>query len=524
MQLNGSALNGAALNASARSTFILAFCAAVASADVSAAGAITRYCGSTVAASCELSSSPNQHYAAVAAFSGSASIVAAPPYQTFASASIAVSTGESSAAGDVTRYCLADIAGNAEITPDAGQNHVSGGAIAGSAEVVAPLTSVLRPADASPAGSVEVSATSFGIRHSPAAVSGTASVTAEGGHVVRGQAAAGGTAAITVNAGYGAPSATVVVSSAQVYAYAKATRMCFANPGGSATVTATGRLDAYGVANIECSAQAGAWVVQMQGAADAVSAAADIAADATYVHMSFSDAGGDAVVEADADVTRYAEATIDGDVALRVETQVNNELEGFALPDALSTVTLNALGVVVAPLVSHFDGSSEVVANGTYQHMAQASGGCSADVAADAIYAHMADAGISGVSTVAAEAHWEWHGSADVDVVAFSVEAYPALRQLALAAAEGSASLMLSPARITRATVVGSAGAEIEPAPLVTRYGLAGVSGAAGIVVVATTVGNPEARDPDERTMRRPFTDRTMRRPFVDRTMKATRT
>lgn len=522
MLLNGSALNGAALNASARSTFILALCAAVASADVSAAGAITRYCGSTVAASCEIASSPNQHYAAVAAFSGSASIVAAPPYQTFASASVAVSTGEGSAAGDVTRYCLAGITGSASVAPAAWLNQKAAGDFAGSGSVTA-INSVRRPGAAAAAGECSIAATSFGILHSPAAVSGSASLTANGVHALRANAAAGGSASIMVNAGYGIPSATIVISAAQVYAYAKATRMAFASPGGSSAMTAAGRLDAYGVANLSCSAQASAWVIQMQGTADA-SGAASLAPNATYVHMAAGGIGGAASVAAAGDITRYVQAAIGGSAALRVETKVNNLLEGFALPDALSTVTFNAYGVVVAPLISHFDGSAEISANGTYRHMAHAAGGASAAIIAAGTYEYMGAASVSSVATINAAGRFLWAGASAIHAQAFDVEAYPALRHLASAEGSAGVAVSISATRITRATVAGLAGAEIDSAPLITRYGLASVPGVASIAAIATTVGNPDARDPDERTMRRPFTDRTMRRPFVDRTMKATRT
>lgn len=523
MLLNGSALNGAALNASARSTFILAFCAAVASADVAAAGAITRYCGSAVAASCEIATSPNQHYAAVAAFSGSASVIAAPPYQTFASASVAVSTGEGSAAGDVTRYCLAGIAGSASVAPAAWLNQKAAGDFAGSGSVAA-INSVRRPGVAAVACECSIAATSFGIRRGLAGASCSASLAANGVHALRANAAAGGAATISVNAGYGIPSATIVLSAAQVYAYAKATRMAFATPRGSASVTATGRLDAYGVANLSCSAQASAWVIQMQGESNAAAGSASVVPDATYIHMSAGGIGGAASVAADGDITRYVQAAIGGSAALRVETQVNNLLEGFALPNALSTVTLNALGVVVAPLISHFDGSASIVASGTYRHMAHAAGGASASVIAAGTYEYMGAAAVSSAATINAAGRFLWGGTSAIHAQAFDVEAYPALRQLAGAEGSSGAEVTSAATRITRATVAGSASAEIDSAPLITRYGLASVPGVASIAAVATTVGNPDARDPDERTMRRPFTDRTMRRPFVDRTMKATRT
>jgi len=124
---------------------------------------------------------------------------------------------------------------------------------------------------------------------------------------------------------------------------------------------------------------------------------------------------------------------------------------------------------------------------------------------------------------IAAEAHWEWYGQVAVEAEAFTVEAYPALRQLAYAAVDAAATLSAAPTRIVRAQAAATAGVEFEIAPDITRFALAAVDAVATVAADAALIGNPDARDPAERTMRRPFTDRTLRRPFVDRTMKATR-
>lgn len=523
MQLNGSALNGAAINASARSTFILAFCAAVASASVSAQADVARYATAVAAGGCAIAASPWQQHATAGALTCTADVLAAPPYQTFATAAIAVASGHGSANGLVTRYCLAGISASGESSAAGSVTHSATAGMSASGSATATGFAIL-PAVANVTGSAGMQSNPPVTRRGLAAVQGVCMAMANGVHAARGSAACKGTATITAHAGYGMPSATALLSSAQVYAYAKATRMATATAAGSANVTAKGKLHAYGAANISCGAQAGAWVIQTQGAADATGPSAEVIADATYQHMAHGAGGAFAEVVADTFAIRYVDAAMGGSATLRVETQVNNELEGFALPDALSTVTLNALGVVVAPLISHFDGSAEISASGTYQHMAHAAGGAFAEAEAIAIYEHGALADISCESSVAADAHFEWYGSAAISGSAFDVEAYPALRQLAEAKASAHADAVAAGVLITRGTVAAESSAVATADALIDRRGFAAVDVSANLFALASTVGNPSARDPAERSMSRPFTDRTMRRPFVDRTMKATRT
>ena len=356
------------------------------------------------------------------------------------------------------------------------------------------------------------------------AVSSSAAVLANGAFVQSGRAIGGGTASVLASAGYGKPSATVVLSGAQVFAYAKATRQAKAAAVGSAQATAKGKYLAYGTATITGNAVMGAWVVQMQGSSYGTAGSANVVANATYEHVPGALLAGNAAVVANPYAIRKATALVAGSGSLRVESKVNNQLDGYALPGALSTLTLNAQGVVVAPVISHFDGSSDIQASPTYVHRAKAISGTAAEITATALYNHQAVVELVTASHVAAEAHWKWAGEAEVVGTGFGVEAFPAHLHRVSLLVQGTNDLAAQATYIQQARAMVDADSSVAVVePLITRYAAAAVMGGVLINSSPATVGSPATRDPEERTMHRPFTNRTMQRPFVDRVMKAKR-
>lgn len=522
MLLNASTLNGVVLNGTARNAFLLALCAVVASADVAAQASITRYGAATVAASSDLASDPKQRFAAGSAITPSVAILAVLPYQTYASSAVLLTSGNQQATADITRYCGASLPGSTQVTSAAWLKQAANSAVTGSAAVTA--TDWVRALGAaSIAAAATVSPQATRRCFSGGAMGAAATVTANGKFVQKGAAAGAGSALITAHAGFGIPSATVVVSSASISAYAKANRLARANPSGSAQATATAKVTAAGVANILGSAQASAWVVQVQGAA-AATAQGTVSSTATYVYMGNSSMQGAVAIAADSVITRYVDALLDTSAQLRVEPKVNNLLDGYSNPGALSTLAFNATGVVVAPLISHFYGSAQVVPMATYIHQAKAQGGAQATIAAAGVYHHQAAASVSTASAVTSQAHFRWPAMAAVSIDVGELEAYPALRQRATATLVSNGVVQAQAHYRHTAQVAASTEVQIAANGLVTTYPVLTMGGQATVTAEAMMIGNPAARDPVERTMRRPYVNRVMRRPFVNRTMKAIRT
>ena len=523
MQFNGSAVNGAGLNSSARITFLLAFCALAGSANVSAEPVITRYCASQVAGTAAVSTTALQRHTAKAVATCTASVLAIEPYQTFATSAVSISAGSSYAQAVVTRYLQATVSSWAQVAPSAKTKQVAAASLVGLAEVVA-VSKGIRPGFSAVVAAANVAASPYVRRHGSGAVSGTASVIAQSAFVQLAKSAAGGTASITAFAGYGNPSATVVTAGAQVFAYARANRQAKAAIVSSAKATAKGWMHTYGASNISGSAQVGAWVVQLQGTSTDTVGTAEVFADATYVHESRSVLGGSVDIDAAPYVIRHDNAVVVGGAGLRSESTLNNLLDGYANPGTLSTIFLNAQGVVVAPLISHFDGSSNVDASATYIHRAKADSNSHAQVTATGVYTHQAIASIDASVDVASEAHWLWAGSADVLGTGFELEGQPVLSHKAKSDINSSGLVVAVATRTQRAAAFVGGKSDVVIEASIYRMGFADLLGEVLIVSSPATVGGSTARDPVERTMYRRETNRTLYRPFVDRVMKARRT
>ena len=503
MALNTGSLNGAALNASARSTFILAVFAVLGTADVVASPSVTRYCE--------------------ASLGGTANVIPVVPYQTHASAVINTASGDITALAVTTRFGLSVADGTSSVLASAQANQVATATLDGSGSLLV-NDSVRRPGSAATTGSATVVPDAFCIRPASAAVSGAVQITTDAGFTQSAHASAFGSSAITVYAGYGMPSATAIAAKADISAYAKATRLANALSSGAAQVTATAQIQAYGNANIVGTCQAGAWVIKLQGSSYSTLGVANVVAAATYVFQVTSSLGGNGEMVANSVISQHVEATLGGTAVLRVETKVNNLLEGFSDPGALSEMTVNAQAVVVAPLIMHFDGSANILANATYVYRSYASVNAVATVTAVGVHEHQGVADVVTSGDVAATAHFLWAGEADVDGAGFTVEAYPALLIKARSDISADGEIVPIATRTQAAVATISGSADIADVTTVTRYGSALVECTVEVVSSPLAVGSAETRDPPERTMYRIATVRTMYRPFIDRTLRATRT
>lgn len=520
MQLNGSVVNGAGLNGPARITFLLAFCALAGGVTVSAQPSITRYCTGQVNGAVAIQTAALQSHASKSFLSCTANVLAVEPYQTFASASLFITSGATSASAVAIRQPQSLVFGTGLAAANAHTKQVVSTALLSTAEVVA-LGFSTKNGNSSFYGSSTVVSNPKVIRKAAASFSGMAVAAANGAFVQSAKSSGGGNASITAFGGYAKPSATAVMSGATVFAYAKATRLAKAGAVNTAQITASAKYHAYGSSFINGTSVVGAWVVQMQGSSLGTLCYANTEAEATYVHMAHASLAGGAVTDASPYIARYVEAQVTGQGHLRAESTLNNHLDGYADPGALSLLSLNANGVVVAPLISHFDGSSDIYASATYVHKAKVTAQANAQTTAVALYTHQASAAVTPYSMVDATAHWEWSGIAEVLGNVFDIGVFPSQRHQAKVVLHSTGMVYALPTYVFRADTAATATADMVVDGVVIRYVTSDVLGTVVIVSSPATVGNPTTRDPLERTMYRKKSHRTMLRPYINRVMKA---
>lgn len=176
---------------------------------------------------------------------------------------------------------------------------------------------------------------------------------------------------------------------------------------------------------------------------------------------------------------------------------------------------------MVAPLISHFDGSSDIYASATYVHKAKVTAQTNAQTTAVALYTHQASAAVTPYSMVDATAHLEWSGIAEVLGNVFDIGVFPSQRHQAKAVMHSTGMVYAVPIYMVHADSAATASADMVVDGVVIRYVTSDVLGTVVIVSSPAMVGNPTTRDPLERTMYRKKSHRTMLRPYVNRVMKA---
>lgn len=520
MQLNASSLNSAVLNGPGRQA-VFAFCALVASATVSADALVTKYPVAELTGSASIAATGWQRLEVSCALSGTCAFLAAPPRQTFSSASFLLSTSEASVSADVTRFVTATMQCGAGATASALQRFSVVSVLPCQADVSSQaVRTVYQSATVSCGASVSTAPTrrTIGV----GLLAGTAALTAGGNHVVKASASSGGTASIIASCGFAKPSASLVVSGAQVYAYARVARTGRAYPSGASSMTAKAEMLAYGAASASCYALLSARPISTYGAASC-SAGADLAASATYQHPSASVVGGTASFMADATRVVRPVGALSGTASARPEPTLNNQLDGYAMPDGSAHVQISANGVVVSPAISYAEAGCAFSATATYQHQVTVALGNGGDLAGTAFVILPGEAHITCGASTAAIGRWSWFGMAGV-VVSADVEDVPHVRYLtATKPAIAEANLSATGTAIRRASGAATCSADTSADGALVLFAKATIDAGSGIGLEAYRLGNAVVRDPEERTMRRPSQDRIMRRPFIDRTMKAVR-
>jgi hypothetical protein len=156
--------------------------------------------------------------------------------------------------------------------------------------------------------------------------------------------------------------------------------------------------------------------------------------------------------------------------------------------------------------------------------MAKANGGAMCSVQPDGVLVHQAWSAPTVNATIQADGHWEWYGDSSF-VGQCSSGAMPSIRySIGVADVDSTACRAII---LSRATYGHGAYSTVLAESLifdsdvnVIRYADATMDCVA--VCDAESIGNPDSRDPLERTMYRPYVERMMTRPYVDRRMTTT--
>ena len=522
---NGTALNGATLNGSGGTRVQMAFAAVdVVAAMLAAAWAKRQGDVAPVQGNAEVSWSDygvTQRHVSGASIAAAAGMVAAVPKIRHASAAMVLSTGEAFVSPFAFRAAAAAVDASAHIADGYVYADRSGSADVACTALASGTAFGFMYPHAAPSAEAHVTANAVRRCPSAAAPITRASVNVVGGYSIAAQSAMSCRAVVNATAGYGVPSLSVLTCRAGAYVYARQIIKSGSAFTGKAITSAEAIGGFGGEAHAVCAAMLSATAIAEQGQCDDLTARAVITASAEYWHQTGANISAASILSVQALLDHCGQAGIFGTARTRVETQVNNELEGYSEPTAVSVLGINVNGVAVAMTIGHIHAFADVQPVAEYWHMAKGSSIARSLAQSSGTLMHMAEASIHGAASMDAIGHWEWSGAASV---------------FADCAAGGFANMLHRienvniPANadvFSYATYGHSAFAQaLATCAISDGYIFIDMPGASAVDCSATctaeSIGNPDARDPLARTMNRPRVERTMTRPFVDRTMKTT--
>lgn len=522
---NGTALNGATLNGSGGTRVQVAYAAVDALSNVSAAAWAKRKGEAPpLQGYAEISWDDNsviQRHSTRATINAIASMIAAVPKIRHASAAVVVSMGETSVSPFAFRKGDADIVSVASVN----DGYVYVDRIGGSSTACLALVTGTAFGKMYPNSQVSCEAKLSGVavRRCPSlsTVSVKADVSAIGGYSIAAQSALNCRAVVSATAGYGIPSLSVLSCRAGMYVYARQTIKSGATIAGKANTAAVSIGGFGGVSSALCRASVTATAISEQGQCDDLTARASVSAEAEYWHSAKSNMAGVNLLTGQAIIDHCGQAAMSGKAVTRVETKVNNQLEGYGDPAAISVLGINVNGVAVAMTIGHIHAYVDVSSVGTYQHMAKSSALANCATSSDGTLVHLGVADISSGTSLNADGHWEWYGASSV-AAKCDAEGYGNILHL-VDDLDVTARATVTP----YPTYQHSAKSSCIAVSLLTdgdvsinRGGFADILCTARCGVEA--IGNPDARDPLERTMYRAYVDRMMVRPFMDRVMTTT--
>ena len=525
--INGSALNIGTINGTGGNRVIEALAAIDALSECNAAAWALCLPTSTVGASANVSlvqTSIIQRHAPRAIVQAVADMLAGVPKMKYASSSMVLSSGAASVDAykiaqpisvDMDTTCL--FGGTPYIDADGKADAAVAALCSGTAfGIMLPRPEVTTTAQAQ----------AVAVRRCPSlsAVLTKASVTADGGYTIAGHAALSCKASISATAGYGVPSLGMLTCRAGMYVYGRQVHQCSATLLARCAVDADAIAGFGGISNVNCRASVAAIAIAEQGQCDDLTGRAIITANAEYWYMAHAATTSVSLLTADSFVIRDGKADVVGKPVMRVETKVNNQLEGYSDPTAQSVLGINVNGVAVAISIAHIHAYVDATCDGTYRHMARANGGATCSVQPNGVLVHQAWSAPTVSATVQAGGHWEWYGDSSF-VGQCDAGAMPSIRySIGTTDVDNTA---CSATILSRATYGHGAYSTVLAESLVLdgdvnviRYADAIIDCVA--VCDVESIGNPDTRDPLERTMYRPYVERMMTRPYIDRRMTTT--
>ena len=411
--LNASALNGAALNASAGCRVQYGAVQAEARAEALASAFIFAHPHTSIEAPAQCTSASFQVHAAAAEAVLAVAVLATIPKIRHASASAPGSEAHAIAVADITRYVVAVTEASASLAPNAVRTVFALGHSSAQAELVIDDTVIAKPT-AHVVATAEATVEPRVTRHVAAAIPARANISALAGYAYSAAAAIVVRCTGFAAAGYGVPSLSVFGARADMYAYARQRHEVSAEPmRPKALVTCVALASCMGEAVPLCRAVVTASATAAQGVAQGLGGNATVTARAEYWFLARAAATAAAGSIASGDSALSGAALAAASARVRVETQVNNELEGFADPAAVSNISMVAQGIVVAPFAVHFWGTAEVQPDATYVHRSKAVAPVAATVSPVAIRVLMGEAFVPASASATASGHWEWSGRAD---------------------------------------------------------------------------------------------------------------
>lgn len=518
MILNGATLNSTSFNGAVRNTLLMAFVTIGAVSSLDAAPVVTRYCQSDLNAQVVITSDPTQIFSTYSCVIGGVAVLAVVPRQQFASSFVPIAFSDVTATSFITAYPQSTCESFAIIT-GAGYRNCFGDTQLNGSGLISAASSVKRSAYSALLGNVDVFSVATRRCFSGGAITSTSYMSVLGGYSQSATTVIGGSATTTVYAGYGIPSATVVTASAILTARAVVKwSLTSTITLGTAVLSAEGLGGFAGNAVITGTAQMYGLPIQVQGAAELSTGIAYLDCTATYIYMSQSVLTTDSDISATAYHVLMPVVEMYGFNEIRVETIINNEHEAFSLPSADAQVSLNAQGVVIAPIISHFYGDVSIIPDATYIHHAISTTSIiSCSLVSSAFIIQMPECDLSTMANIVSTAHWLWPAFSSsisgVDIESIANQQYASAIDIVVLG-----DILVVPTHIVKAKSNAITSAYIISEGTRIHHGNTQINCYVTLAVV--NIGNPQARDPIERTMQRPFTNRIMERLFVNRVME----
>ena len=301
--------------------------------------------------------------------------------------------------------------------------------------------------------------------------------------------------------GYPSPTQTIAIS---------ATVVC------SADITAyVLRIVAAGV-SLYGTAEFSAIPASLLGSAN-VAGSAILLAPATQISPGASTMTATGGVVAEGQCFRMSQTTISGAATVRPEAANNNQVDGFCGVTASAEVGITDSGIKFNIALANVDCTAIASGAGQLNFAGAATLIGDAGVTAAAVTVLAGVAAVSSAGAVTASATRTVLPEAGV-VAGCIITGTSRQNHASGSGISGWADIVPIGTAYRGANVAITTSVEVAPGAIVRHPGIVLISGGAGLIAEGRS--NADAKDPEERTARRPFVDTAMRRPYTETTMR----